>query len=76
MDSRIPSWEMTEEDEELDFVSCRNCYWFNWRDPGTCAAYPEGIPPDLAFTRVKHNVPFEGDNGIQFRPWSDHLDEG
>jgi hypothetical protein len=31
-----------------------------------CAAYPKGIPPEIAYGNVKHLRPYSGDNGILF----------
>lgn len=32
----------------------------------TCAAFPDGIPDQIAYGRVLHVKPYPGDNGIQF----------
>ena len=32
-----------------------------------CDAYPNGIPSEL-IRRKEHDTPFEGDNGIRFKP--------
>ena len=31
-----------------------------------CKAFPEGIPPVIAYEDNKHLEPFKGDHGIQF----------
>lgn len=31
-----------------------------------CAAFPDGIPAEIAFGSNKHIKPYPGDNGIQF----------
>lgn len=31
-----------------------------------CAAFPNGIPREIAYGNNKHLKPFPGDNGIQF----------
>jgi len=31
-----------------------------------CAAFPEGIPDEIAYGENPHTKPFQGDNGIQF----------
>lgn len=40
----------------------------------TCAAYPQRIPEEIWDGRVSHREPYEGDQGIQYRPdpvWQD-----
>jgi len=31
-----------------------------------CEAFPEGIPPELAYWRIAHTKPYPGDHGIQY----------
>lgn len=31
-----------------------------------CMAFPEGIPPEIAYGKNLHLKPFPGDNGIQY----------
>jgi hypothetical protein len=33
-----------------------------------CAAFPEGIPQELAFEETPHIEPWHGDDGIHFEP--------
>jgi hypothetical protein len=53
----------------------RKCkhYWRIHQDNGfeiterhICAAYPNGIPDQIAFGNVLHIKPFPGDQGIQY----------
>jgi hypothetical protein len=40
------------------------------RDEGTiavCAAFPKGIPEDIAWGNNPHAKPVKGDNGIQYK---------
>jgi hypothetical protein len=34
--------------------------------PGTCGAFPDGIPFEVYTGQIPHFDPLEGDNGIQF----------
>lgn len=34
----------------------------------TCEAFPVGIPRELRSGKVRHDVPYPGDNGILFEP--------
>lgn len=36
------------------------------RMPGTCQAFPGGIPSVLFFNEIPHNRPYAGDGGIMF----------
>lgn len=54
--------------------SHRNCKHFQGVSPDEdeskqvpiCAAFPKGIPTDIAYGTNKHDKPFPGDNGIRF----------
>lgn len=35
---------------------------------GSCEAYPQGIPREIYSNKVRHDVPYPGDNGIIFDP--------
>jgi hypothetical protein len=67
-----PSWLMKEA---APSVSCRNCYFFNWSKPGTCQAFPDGIPDEIAKGRYVHSAPYPGDNGTTFEHWSRKVEE-
>ena len=45
-------------------IQCRDCKNYMWRT--TCLAYPDGIPDELFSGLIRHDKPFEGDNGIVF----------
>ena len=62
--SQRPSWELGPSAPP---ISCRNCSRFNWRQPGTCAAFPQGIPHAIAYGRELHVRPSGNDGGIVFR---------
>ena len=48
-----------EKWEEARMRSVANC---------DCAAFPNGIPIEIAFGGNDHTSPYEGDNGIQYEP--------
>jgi hypothetical protein len=44
---------------------CLKCV--HYIDELTCVAFPERIPNDILYSKVKHTKPYKGDNGIQFK---------
>lgn len=45
-----------------------------------CAAFPDGIPSEIAYGENKHTTPHAGDHGIQFEEeqttkFADHWDD-
>jgi hypothetical protein len=47
---------------------CFGCVHFH-KDKGfTCEAFPGGIPDKILLNEFDHAKPFDGDNGIQFKP--------
>jgi hypothetical protein len=49
-------------------VPCLRCAHFQARagERWRCAAFPDGIPQDIALLRVRHDTPYPGDNGVLF----------
>lgn len=52
----------------MGFLSqCDLCTQTNATGTG-CAAFPEGIPYEVAMSDVDHRFPVDGDHGVQFVP--------
>lgn len=47
-------------------TQCLRCA--HWHRNLKCKAFPGGIPYPISYGRFNHNMSFEGDNGIRFRP--------
>lgn len=45
---------------------CMYCKHYNRKDPGTCMAFPQGIPGRFIVGTIEHLTSYEGDHGIQF----------
>ena len=45
---------------------CVYCKHYNRNDPGTCRAFPQGIPGRFIIGTIEHLAPYNGDHGIQF----------
>ena len=60
--SRYPS-DMSQSGQ------CVGCA--RYRGFGECAAYPEGIPPEVIDGDVDHTEPYPGDHGLQWVAQSD-----
>ena len=59
---------MYDKDHPIVFKTrCHLCIHKFSGIPG-CAAYPRGIPHNLAAGVVLHEEPYPGDNGIRFEP--------
>ena len=56
-------------------ISCGDCRHFNRTQWGTCAAYPNGIPLPIASGEIAHTSPQPGDQGIQFEPRPEFLQQ-
>lgn len=55
-----------DKDNPIEFkTKCHLCRHKYAGKPG-CAAFPYGIPHDLAIGNVMHDKPFAGDQGIMF----------
>ena len=54
--------------DDLKSQQCqeRHCRWF--LEENKCNAFPDGIPPEIAYGDNKHYSPFPGDHGIQYEP--------
>jgi len=46
---------------------CEKCVWIRQTE-SRCAAFPDGIPPEIRLNKHDHKKPYKGDNGIQFEP--------
>jgi len=60
-------------DEKNEDVACFRCAHWHGEDksPESCDAFPEGIPKELLYTKVRHDKPWPDsenplDNGIMF----------
>jgi hypothetical protein len=52
----------------METAMCAYCKHFNGevRDENVCAAFPDGIPDEIAYENADHTKPFKGDHGIRF----------
>ncbi len=46
-------------------VGCLRCKHL-YEDKVSCKAFPNNIPSEILSGEVKHDTPYEGDNGIRF----------
>lgn len=46
---------------------CFRCKHYNLKKGG-CKAFPKGIPQEIRRNEIRHDEPYQGDNGIQFEP--------
>lgn len=56
---------------EFHEYMCQNCK--NYKGKNICKAFPDGIPSEIKFGRVKHTKPYDGDSGIVFE-WKDDIE--
>ena len=47
-------------------VDCKNYIDKNKDGKHYCKAYPNGIPDDMFWNKIKHDKNIDGDNGIKF----------
>ena len=47
---------------------CLICRHFRVDAPVTCNAFPDGIPDEIRLGDFDHRQPYEGDNGITWKP--------
>ncbi len=46
---------------------CKNYIQCNGKKE-VCRAFPDGIPDDVYWGKVSHDMPIDGDHGIQYVP--------
>lgn len=66
----MPTWD-TQAIPGHDFPVCCACRhvreWGRLDGTGwTCAAFPDGIPPEIITRRLLHHKPHPGDHGVRF----------
>jgi len=47
---------------------CYDCSCFHDASSRMCNAFPEGIPDEIWTGAIKHDKPYPGDHGFQFKP--------
>lgn len=58
---------MFGEDEYHNKIFSPVCTWCaHYQGARTCAAFPDGIPPEIFLGENDHTQPYEGDHGILF----------
>jgi hypothetical protein len=65
MSSKI-TIDMGFEEEPAASPICTFCIHNNWSKRKTCAAFPGGIPDEIWQGKNPHQLPVDGDHGIQF----------
>jgi hypothetical protein len=55
------------------YTACITCKHLD-RSSATlaCAAFPGGVPEEIAVARVRHDQPYPGDNGIRYEMAEDY----
>jgi hypothetical protein len=57
---------MIIKDNTLEFYSSDCIYCKHYTGAYQCKAFPQRIPDQIIESKVKHNKPYNGDNGIHF----------
>lgn len=52
---------------EISKPQCVNCQWRSQINLAVCVAFPTGIPDEILSGGAKHDKPYKGDHGIQFK---------
>ena len=68
LDGKIKAFTMTR------LLLCIFCEHYNTEHRVTCKAFPNGIPHEILFGKVKHVFPIVGDNGFVFAPKDETAD--
>jgi hypothetical protein len=60
--------QLKEAGVVIDWACGYSCVWRMGHDSGKCAAFPDGVPSDIANGIRLHNKPIPGDGGLVYSP--------
>ena len=58
--------KFSDQGQHVVFPQCNDCQRYN--GDGTCRAFRDRIPDPIFLNQVDHREPFQGDDGIRFKP--------